>query len=72
MKRTTLFFAITYSLISLWWTYRFSTNLPKIAEQAQWITVGDILALIGFWVIAIYYWFMFERSRNQSKNKNEK
>ena len=71
MKRFSLFFAITYSAISLWWTYRFFTNLPQIAEQAQWITVGDALSLIGFWVLAISSWVMFVRNRKQSKDKKE-
>ena len=71
MKRFTLFFVITYSAISLWWTYRFLTNLPQIAEQAQWITVGDISSLIGFWSVAVFYWAMFVRNRKQSKDKNE-
>ena len=71
MKRGQLFFAINYSVVSLWWTYRFLTNIPHIAEQSKFTTVGDTLSLIVFWVLAISSWVMFVRNRKQSKDKKE-
>ena len=71
MKRTTLFLAISFSIISLWWTYRFFTNLPQIAEQPQWITMGDVLSLIVYWMLSITNWGMFVKNRKQRKDKKE-
>ena len=72
MKKITLTLAIVYSAVSLWWTYRFFTNLPQIAEQAQWLTVCDVLSLIGFWALSIFHWVIFATNRKQHKDKNEK
>ena len=70
MKKVPLWCAISYSIVSIWWTFRFLTNLPQIAEQANWITVGDVLALSGFWLLAISYWIIFLRSRKQDQGKD--
>ena len=69
-RKTSLYFPIVWSMIAMWWTYRFFANLPQIGEQPRWITVGDILALICYYALAISYWIIFTKSRKQGDSSD--
>ena len=72
MKKLPLWCAISYSIISIWWTFRFFTNLPQIAEQSNWITVMDVLWLICGYALAISYWVMFVKGAKKGDEKDVK
>ena len=65
MKKVSIFFPISWSLIASWNTYRVLTDLPQLRAQACWETVMDILWLICGFALAISYWVMFVKSKEQ-------
>lgn len=67
MKKVSIFFPISWSLIASWNTYRVLTDLPQLRAQACWITVMDILWLIGGFALAISCWVKFVKSKEQDE-----
>lgn len=67
MKKVSIFFPIFWSLTASWNTYRVLADLPRLRAQARWETVGDILCLICSFALAIYYWIMFVKSKEQDE-----
>lgn len=72
MKKVSIFFPISWSLIASWNTYRVLTDLPRLKTQACWETVMDVLWLICGFVLAISYWVMFVKGAKRDGKKDAK
>ena len=70
MKKTPLYAPIIWTAFALWRTYRFFSDLSQIQEQAQWITIGDMIALIAYLGLAIYYWILFLKGKKNCDAKD--
>jgi len=73
MKKVWLFLAIGWSISAPWNAYRVLTGLPQLIAQAYWVTViMDILWLIFGFVVAIYNWVLFAKSKKKTEDEDEK
>lgn len=73
MKKRWPFLAISWSIVALWNAYRVLTDLPRLTAQAYWVTaIMDILWLIVVFVMAIYYWVMFAKSKKNTEDTDKK
>jgi len=71
MKKVSIFSAVFWSFCALWKTYRVFSDIPRLIAQARWVTVGDILCLIGSFALAIYYWVMFVKELKKDKQSKD-